>query len=112
MKVHLLAAFTFITIGSIAQTDSVIIKKQDTIKIGNMLIVGGNADSTNSKESQRNFIIDARGRRSQKNGLTIYGVNDTLVAITDDTVKVGRLKIINKSEGSSGYGQKKLGIYT
>jgi len=39
MKAQLLAAFTFITIGSIAQTDSAIIKKQDTIKIGNMLIV-------------------------------------------------------------------------
>jgi hypothetical protein len=106
MKAQLLAAFTFITIGSIAQTDSVIIKKQDTIKIGNMLIVGGNADSSSRKENNVNIIIDAKGKRSQKNGVTIYGVNDTLVAITDDTVKVGRLKIINKSEGSSSYGQK------
>lgn len=106
MKAKLLAAFTLITIGSIAQTDSVIIKKQDTIKIGNMLIVGGNADSSSRKENNVNIIIDAKGKRSQKNGVTIYGVNDTLVAITDDTVKVGRLKIINKSEGSSGYGQK------
>jgi hypothetical protein len=106
MKAQLLAAFTFITIGSIAQTDSVIIKKQDTIKIGNMLIVGGNADSSNRKENNVNIVIDAKGKRSQKNGVTIYGMNDTLVAITDDTVKVGRLKIINKSEGSSSYGQK------
>jgi hypothetical protein len=106
MKAQLLAAFTLITIGSIAQTDSVIIKKQDTIKIGNMLIVGGNSDSSSRKENNVNIIIDAKGKRSQKNGVTIYGVNDTLVAITDDTVKVGRLKIINKSEGSSSYGQK------
>lgn len=106
MKAQLLAAFTFITIGSIAQTDSVIIKKQDTIKIGNMLIVGGNTDSSNRKENNVNIVIDAKGKRSQKNGVTIYGMNDTLVAITDDTVKVGRLKIINKSEGSSSYGQK------
>ncbi len=106
MKAQLLAAFTFITIGSIAQTDSVIIKKQDTIKIGNMLIVGGNADSKSSKENNVNIIIDANGKPTKKNGVTIYGMNDTLVAITNDTVKVGRLKIINKSEGSSGYGQK------
>lgn len=106
MKAHLLAAFSLITLGSVAQTDSTNVKKQDTIKIGNMLIVGGNADSKNSKENNVNIIIDAKGKPSQKNGVTIYGMNDTLVAITDDTVKVGRLKIINKSEGSSGYGQK------
>jgi hypothetical protein len=106
MKAQLLAAFTFITIGSIAQTDSAIIKKQDTIKIGNMLIVGGNNDSSYNRDNRMNIIIDAKGKRSQKNGVTIYGLNDTLVAITDDTVKVGRLKIINKSEGSTIYGQK------
>ena len=106
MKAQLLAAFTFITIGSIAQTDSAIIKKQDTIKIGNMLIVGGNNDSSYNRDNRMNIIIDAKGKRSQKNGVTIYGLNDTLVAITDDTVKVGRLKIINKSEGSTIYRQK------
>lgn len=121
MKAKLLAAFTLITIGSIAQTDSVIIKKQDTIKIGNMLIVGGNADSSSRKENNVNIIIDAKGKRSQKNGVTIYGVNDTLVAITDDTVKVGSMLIINKKEsedphfktlikiGDASYGKEKGG---
>ena len=106
MKVHLLVAFTLFTLGGIAQTDSVIIKKQDTIKIGNMLIVGGNNDSSYNRDSRMNIIIDAKGKSSQKNGVTIYGMNDTLVAITDDTVKVGRIKIINKSEGSQSFGQK------
>ena len=106
MKVHLLVAFTLFTLGGIAQTDSVIIKKQDTIKIGNMLIVGGNNDSSYNRDSRMNIIIDAKGKSSQKNGVTIYGMNDTLVAITDDTVKVGRIKIINKSEGSKSFGQK------
>jgi hypothetical protein len=106
MKIAFLTAFTFFTIGIKAQTDSANIKKQDTIKIGNMLIVGGNKDSKSEKENNVNIIVDAKGKRSQKNGVTIYGANDTLIAITDDTVKVGRLKIINKSEGSAGYGQK------
>jgi hypothetical protein len=106
MKVHLLVAFTLFTLGGIAQTDSVIIKKQDTIKIGNMLIVGGNNDSSYNRDNRMNIVIDAKGKSSQKNGVTIYGVNDTLVAITDDTVKVGRIKIINKSEGSKSFGQK------
>lgn len=105
MKAHLLAAFSLITLGSVAQTDSTNVKKQDTIKIGNMLIVGGNADSKNNKDNNVNIIIDAKGKPTQKNGVTIYGMNDTLVAITDDTVKVGRLKIINKSEGKTSFGQ-------
>ena len=105
MKAHLLAAFSLITLGSVAQTDSTNVKKQDTIKIGNMLIVGGNADSKNNKDNNVNIIIDAKGKPTQKNGVTIYGMNDTLVAVTDDTVKVGRLKIINKSEGKTSYGQ-------
>lgn len=121
MKAQLLAAFTFITIGSIAQTDSLIIKKQDTIKIGNMLIVGGNTDSSNRKENNVNIVIDAKGKRSQKNGVTIYGMNDTLVAITDDTVKVGSMLIVNKKEsedpqfktlikiGDASYGKEKGG---
>lgn len=121
MKAQLLAAFTFITIGSIAQTDSLIIKKQDTIKIGNMLIVGGNTDSSIRKENNVNIVIDAKGKRSQKNGVTIYGLNDTLVAITDDTVKVGSMLIVNKKEsedpqfktlikiGDASYGKEKGG---
>jgi len=106
MKATILTALTLISLSVSAQTDSTQNKKQDTIKIGNMVIVGGNGDSKNEKGNNVNNIIDAKGKRKQKNGVTIYGANDTLVAITDDTVKVGRLKIINKSEGSSSYGQK------
>lgn len=121
MKVHLLVAFTLFTLGGIAQTDSVIIKKQDTIKIGNMLIVGGNNDSSYNRDNRMNIVIDAKGKSSQKNGVTIYGVNDPLVAITDDTVKVGSMLIINKKEsedphfktlikiGDASYGKEKGG---
>jgi hypothetical protein len=84
-----------------AQNDSTKNKKQDTIKIGNMVIVGDHSTIVEGgSEWTRN------NRRRKNNGVTVYNFKDTLVSINDDTIKVGRINIINKSEGSEGYGQK------
>jgi hypothetical protein len=101
MKATILTAFTLITLSVSAQTDSTQNKKQDTIKIGNMVIVGDHSTITEggSQWSRNN-------RRKRNNGVTVYNFKDTLVSINDDTIKVGRINIINKSEGNPSYGQK------
>ena len=81
-----------IAFGASAQKDSTLAKKQDTIRVGNMVIVTGNNPQ--------------HANRSKNNGVIIQSFNDTLITITDDTVKVGRFNIINKREGNPTYGQK------
>ena len=101
MKVSILIAFTLISLSSNAQSDSTFNKKQDTIKIGNMVIVGGNSVIEGNNSTRRR-----NERRNRKNEVTIYSFKDTLVSINDDTIKVGRVNIINKSEGNASFGQK------
>jgi hypothetical protein len=90
-----------ITLSLSAQTDSTQNKKQDTIKIGNMVIVG---DHSTIVEGGSEWT--RKNRRKKNNGVTVYSFKDTLVSINDDTIKVGRINIINKSEGNSSFGQK------
>ena len=59
MKASILIAFTLISLSSNAQNDSTFNKKQDTIKIGNMVIVGDNSviegnNSTRRRNERRN----------------------------------------------------------
>jgi hypothetical protein len=91
MKKSILLGCLCIALGASAQKDSSLAKQQDTIRVGNMVIVNGN------DPQQKN--------RSKHNGVTIHSFNDTLINITDDTVKVGRINIINKREGRATIGQ-------
>ena len=93
MKKSILLACVLIAFGANAQKDSILAKKQDTIRVGNMVIVNGNGNAPQQKN------------RSKNNGVTIQSFNDTLITITDDTVKVGRINIINKREGTATIGQ-------
>ncbi len=106
MKRAILIASIFLSVNVIAQTDTASSKKQDTIRIGNMVIVGDNTASTEEKQHVVNITIDSKSKHNRNKGVKIYGGVDTLVSINDDTVKVGRLKIVNKREGTAGYGQK------
>ena len=82
----------------VAKNDTVLRKKQDTVRIGDMVIVGGNEnDHSYSNKNRYN---------KKNNSVIIYSKNDTLLSVNDDTVKVGRINIINKSEGSIDYGTK------
>lgn len=72
-----------------AQTDTSRQPNTDTIRVGNLIIVGGKSNPHNEYKVDRS-----------KTDIKIMGSSDTLVSITDDTVKVGRLKIINKQEGN------------
>jgi hypothetical protein len=116
MKATILTVFTLITLSVSAQTDSTQNKKQDTIKIGNMVIVGDHSSiAEGGSEWTRN------NRRKKNNRVTVYNFKDTLVSINDDTIKVGRINIINKSEsedphfktlvkiGDASYGKEKGG---
>lgn len=100
MKAFILSAMTLVHFSASAQTDSTLPKKQDTVKIGNMIIV---ADNEKNDNEQGNWN---RKTNRNKNGVVIYNHKDTLVSINNDTVKVGRFNIINKTEGSDGYGTK------
>ena len=116
MKATILTAFTLISLSVSAQTDSTQNKKQDTIKIGNMVIV---SDPSISIGEQRDNIRNNRKKRT--NGVTIHSFSDTLVKISDDTVKVGSMLIVNKKEqedphfkslikiGDASYGKEKGG---
>ena len=103
MKATILTAFTLITLSVNAQTDSSYNKKQDTIKIGNMVIVGANGTKEVDKVSWNH---DSANKRNKRNGIYIKSFNDTIVSINDDTVKVGRINIINKNERDASYGNK------
>lgn len=82
----------------VAKNDTILPKKQDTVRIGDMVIVGGNEnDHSNSNKNRYN---------KKNNSVIIYSKNDTLLSVNDDTVKVGRINIINKGEGSIDYGTK------
>jgi hypothetical protein len=81
----------------IAQNDTVLPKKQDTVRIGDMVIVGGNVNNSQSSRYRSN---------KRNNSVIVYSKNDTLLSVNDDTVRVGRINIINKSEGSLDYGTK------
>ena len=82
----------------VAQNDTVLPKKQDTVRIGDMVIVGGNENNNRYSNKYRSS--------KNNNSVIIYSKNDTLLSVNDDTVKVGRINIINKSEGSVDYGTK------
>lgn len=103
MKATILTAFTLITLSVNAQTDSSYNKKQDTIKIGNMVIVGSNGTKEVDKVSWNH---DSANKRNKRNGIYIKSFNDTIVSINEDTVKVGRINIINKNERDASYGNK------
>jgi hypothetical protein len=116
MKASTLIAFTLISLSSNAQSDSTFNKKQDTIKIGNMVIVGGNSVIEGNNSTRRR-----NERRNRKNEVTIHSFSDTLVTINDDTVKVGSMLIVNKKDaedphfktlikiGDASYGKEKGG---
>jgi len=73
-----------------AQTDSSAHPSTDTIRVGNLIIVGGKSNPYSGSNNSNHSKTDIK----------IMGTADTLISITDDTVKVGRLKIINKQEGN------------
>jgi len=135
MKKMILIACIFLAGKANAQVDTTINKKQDTIRIGNMVIVAGDKESVSEDKQNKNWFvgvkvdavnsrIDAKNRRlnaskrRRDNGVRVYSSvpsmsdntltfkSDTLISINDDTVKVGRIKIVNKREGTEGYGQK------
>ena len=60
-----------------------------------MIIVGGNQESSNNKSV--NITINTKGRKHNDNKVQIIG-NDTLIAISEDTVKVGRFNIIKSQD--------------
>lgn len=116
MRIYLLVAIAVISLSAKAQSDSTKSNKQDTIKVGNMVIVGDNSIIVEggSQWSRNN-------RRQKNNGITIHSFSDTLVKISDDTVKVGSMLIVNKKEaedphfktlikiGAASYGKEKGG---
>lgn len=85
MKKTILIASILFSINAIAQSENETGKSKDTIRVGNMVIVGGGSENNNYK--------------SKNNSVVIYSMNDTLVAVKEDTVKVGRINIINKRGG-------------
>jgi hypothetical protein len=97
MKKIILLVSAFASMNAFAQSDSSS-KKQDTIRVGNMVIVTNQGANQGTNQGAK--------KSSKNNGVIIESFNDTLVTISDDTVKVGRIKIVNKREGSAGYGQK------
>lgn len=98
MKNIIVVLGILIVSNAIAQTDSAIAKKVDTIKIGNMFIVGNKSDKTNHVV---NITIDGKKKnKHKKEDVNINIGNDTLISVVDDTVKVGSIRIINKSDGS------------
>jgi hypothetical protein len=92
---------------SMAQTDSSQSEKKDTVRVGNMVIVNAIGKTGSNKEKSSITVnVDSRKRKSNGKEVNITSLNDTLVSIKEDTIKVGRINIINKTEGSEGYGQK------
>ncbi len=116
MKATILTVFALITLSVSAQTDSTKNKKQDTIKIGNMVIVGDPSIIIGEQP-----VSNRNRRRNKNNGVTIHSFSDTLVSVTSDTVKVGSMLIVNKKEqedpnfktlikiGDASYGKEKGG---
>ncbi len=94
MKIYFLTAFTILTFSSFAQTDSVYHKKGDTIRVGNMVIVNDHSET------------GQQTRNAKRNGVVVETFNDKIMTITDDTVKIGSLKIINKKDSKGSFGQK------
>ena len=109
MKKFIVFLGILIASNAIAQNDSAVAKKMDTIKIGNMMIVGDKMDKTDKANHVVNITIDSKKKNKYKNDDVHINIgNDTLVSVIDDTVKVGRIRIINKEEGTPGYGQKDM----
>jgi hypothetical protein len=107
MKKIIVVLGILIASNAIAQTDSAVTKKADTIKIGNMVIVNDKVDKSDKTNHVVNITIDSKKKNKYKNDDVHINIgNDTLVSVVDDTVKVGRIRIINKEEGTYGYGQK------
>ena len=53
MKAYFLTAFTLIALSSVAQNDSVLNKKPDTIRVGNMVIVNDPSETGKSTRSNK-----------------------------------------------------------
>ena len=116
MKTAILITLTLITLSANAQNDSTFNKKKDTIKIGNMVIVGDNSISIEGTSSR-----NKSARQNKRNGVYIKSFSDTLVSIIDDTVKLGSMLIVNKKDaedphfktlikiGDASYGKEKGG---
>jgi hypothetical protein len=95
MKAYFLTAFTLVALSSVAQNDSILNKKPDTIRVGNMVIVN------DPSESGQNI------RNNKRNGMVVVErFKDTIMTITDDSVRIGSIKIVNKREGTTSFGQK------
>jgi hypothetical protein len=100
MKKIILILGILIVTNAIAQSDSANTIKADTIKIGNMVIVGGKTNSNDNDHHIVNITIDTKKKyKNRREDVKINIGNDTLVSVIEDTVKVGRIRIINKSEG-------------
>ena len=112
MKKIIVVLGILIASNAIAQQDTAVAKKADTIKIGNMVIVNDKMDKSDKYDKPNhvvNITIDSKKKNKYNNDDVHINIgNDTLVSVVDDTVKVGRIRIINKEEGTSGYGQKDI----
>jgi hypothetical protein len=87
MKASILIAFTLISLSSNAQNDSTFNKKQDTIKIGNMLIIKkqGNQYNSNSNNSyyrgRRNWNSYNKKKRNRLYGTSFNITNGKVIRI-------------------------------
>ncbi len=100
MKKIIIILGILIATNAIAQNDSASSKKADTIKIGSMVIVGDKMGQAENAHHIVNITIDSkRKHKNRREDVKINIGNDTLISVIEDTVKVGRIRIINKSEG-------------
>jgi hypothetical protein len=90
-----------------AQTDSALTKKTDTIKVGNMLIVS-NQEASLEANKNRTINHGSKSEKERSKAIKIMSGSDTLIVVNGDTVKVGRLNIINNPQGNGNKGWESL----
>lgn len=99
MKIIILSAGMLLSTVGFAQKDTLSIQKNDTIKIGNLVIVSDHKNESEKEHTIVNLTVDAKSKkRKNKEDISIRIGNDTLVAVINDTVKVGSINIVNKNE--------------
>lgn len=106
MKNRFLLVGLLLSFSAFAQKDSTTTPKQDTIKVGNMVIVNSNKNNEKSEGifiDTKNKKIEIRSGKKNESVVISGGSNnnDTILSVSDDTLKLGRYNLVKTQDNAN-----------